>query len=245
MLKENIIRCFNAGAKTYHASADIQLIAAKKLVDSLPEFPVHTILEIGCGTGILSEFLLKKFPQATILLTDIAPEMIKITRQRFANHANVQVVCMDGEQLSLSSTYDLIISGTTLHWFTQLSSSLQNFIEKLTPTGCLAFSLLGTDTLQEWKELCATKNIIPGTPVFPSLTQLKAQFPEIGFLVENCNQAYPDVFTFLRTLKKIGATATTSGYLPLTVGQLRNILRANTSQFNINYEIIYGQYKKR
>ncbi len=52
----------------------------KRLPFSLPPFP--EILEIGCGTGIVSFALLERFPNAHIVATDIDPKMLLVASKR-------------------------------------------------------------------------------------------------------------------------------------------------------------------
>ena len=41
------------------------------------------VLDLGAGTGILSQFLLEKYPNAEIVLIDLAEEMLKEAEKRF------------------------------------------------------------------------------------------------------------------------------------------------------------------
>jgi len=47
------------------------------------------ILDIGAGTGLMSAYLLDKFPQAHLTLVDIAENMLDLARQRFAGRENM------------------------------------------------------------------------------------------------------------------------------------------------------------
>jgi tRNA (cmo5U34)-methyltransferase len=47
------------------------------------------VLDLGAGTGVLSQFIAAKFPRAKILLADIAPEMLKLAQERFAREQGV------------------------------------------------------------------------------------------------------------------------------------------------------------
>jgi malonyl-CoA O-methyltransferase len=47
---------------------------------ALGQYP--RVLEIGCGTGFLSEALLARLPAASLTATDIAPAMLERARQR-------------------------------------------------------------------------------------------------------------------------------------------------------------------
>ena len=42
------------------------------------------ILDVGAGTGLLSAFLLEKFPDARLTLMDISENMLEMAKKRFA-----------------------------------------------------------------------------------------------------------------------------------------------------------------
>ncbi len=56
---------------------------AAGLIPFPPERPFE-VLDLGAGTGVLSQFIAANFPHAKILLADIAPEMLKLAQERFA-----------------------------------------------------------------------------------------------------------------------------------------------------------------
>jgi malonyl-CoA O-methyltransferase len=241
MTKQKIIKCFNSGAKTYDVAADIQVHAAKELSRYL-DLPAKNIVEIGCGTGLFSQELIRKFPGQNILLMDIAPEMIKVTREKFSSYPNVTFACRDGESASLavkSGQPDLIVSNMTLHWFTDLYQGIKNIIDQLASGGQFIFALLGENTLKEWRKLYPAPTL-----VFPKHELLRNYFPEMKIHVESQLQSYSNARAFLKTLKNIGGTATHFSNQALTSGNLRSILRDADSSFDVTYEVIYGQYKK-
>lgn len=242
--KRKIINRFNAAVETYELAADIQVICAKKLSELLPAVSANKILEIGCGTGLLSQYVIKQFPEANICLSDIASEMVGAVQQRFAHYNKVQTICMDGEALSLSPTYDLIVSATTLHWFSDLPRSLQNITDKLQPGGQFIFSVLGDRTLTEWKKACAGYQVMHGAPHFPSAQLLMDSLPGLKLTTETHSEEYANAHAFLKTLKKIGATATRPGYSVLPIAALRSLLRDLDTPFKVTYEVICGVYQK-
>src|SRR6185437_5823582 len=92
------------------------------------------ILEIGCGTGSLSERLAEAFPGSDLLLTDIAPSMLHRCRSRLGEGHRYQV--LDGERPEdLAGHFDLIASSLALQWFTDLRGGLQRLSGLLAPGG--------------------------------------------------------------------------------------------------------------
>lgn len=52
----------------------------------------RTILDLGCGTGLLSEKLVEWYPEASLTLVDANPSMIARARERLGHHEAVAIV---------------------------------------------------------------------------------------------------------------------------------------------------------
>ena len=80
-------------------------------------------LEIGCGTGITTQYLLHSRPDLKILAVDNAPAMLAQARQHLAQPlAEGRLEIREHDALSAlqgwaSNTFDLVASGYTLHNF--------------------------------------------------------------------------------------------------------------------------------
>lgn len=243
-MKERILQCFNKGAETYDSAAIVQMQVAERLATRLPRNSAQTILEIGCGTGYFSQRLTDRYPEASFFLTDIAPAMVSVCKNRFSS-PKIKIACIDGESLALPDQFDLITSNMTLHWFTDIKKSFEKIIERVSSAGGqFVFAMLGEHSLIEWREICENNHLQIPTPLFPSQEKLKEYFPEIKIESEIFQQPYQNVYEFLRSLKNLGATATRTDYLPLSAGKLRQLMRRFDQQINISYEILYGSYKK-
>lgn len=74
--------------------------------------PNAEILEIGCGPGNITKYLLKRHNDFNIFGIDLAPNMIELAR---LNNPNAQFEVMDAREIStLNRTYDSIICGFCL-----------------------------------------------------------------------------------------------------------------------------------
>jgi tRNA (cmo5U34)-methyltransferase len=78
------------------------------------------VLDLGAGTGVLSQFIAAKFPHAKILLADIAPEMLKLARERFARagrevDSRLRYLLLDHGQDPIPGRFDAIVSGLSIH----------------------------------------------------------------------------------------------------------------------------------
>ena len=76
------------------------------------------ILDIGAGTGLLTNFLMTKFPQASYTLIDISEEMLNVAKQRFQHLSNVSYVTADYKDFLEPDSYDIIVSALSIHHLT-------------------------------------------------------------------------------------------------------------------------------
>jgi malonyl-CoA O-methyltransferase len=164
----NIRRQFNRSANSYDAHAQVQRIMSDRLADSFIRWENKgnvaglSILEIGCGTGTLTEVLVNQWPSASITALDIAPEMIKLAEQRVfsaeANligeftsdrlrflHADVEMWAQDAPMAS----FDLIVSNACFQWLSNPRQTLGHLLRLLRPGGLLKFTTFGPDTFCE------------------------------------------------------------------------------------------------
>jgi tRNA (cmo5U34)-methyltransferase len=87
------------------------------LVDSIP-FERNArlrALDLGCGTGTVSDRVLENFPNAQITCLDLAENMIAIARAKLARHSQVRYVVADFQSFDIDGKYDAVVSSLALH----------------------------------------------------------------------------------------------------------------------------------
>jgi tRNA (cmo5U34)-methyltransferase len=77
--------------------------------------PSPEILDLGAGTGLLSDFVLQKYPDARLTLVDISEKMLETAKKRFSQNLNVEIICQDFTTYSSEKTYDSVISSLAIH----------------------------------------------------------------------------------------------------------------------------------
>jgi tRNA (cmo5U34)-methyltransferase len=73
------------------------------------------VLDLGCGTGTVTEAVLTAFPTACVTCVDIAAPMIAIARAKLAGFERVAYVVGDFNALELDGPYDAVVSSLALH----------------------------------------------------------------------------------------------------------------------------------
>jgi tRNA (cmo5U34)-methyltransferase len=73
------------------------------------------VLDLGAGTGLLSQFVRQWYPSAHIVLADLSEPMIAKARVRFAGDSNVTFEVTDYTTAPIDGTYDSIVSALSIH----------------------------------------------------------------------------------------------------------------------------------
>ena len=102
-------------ARTYdRSSAPQQAWGADVLARLAGIAPDATVLDVGCGTGRVTEALLELVPRGRVLAIDASADMVQLARRRLGDRA--QVWREDVLELDLEDSLDAIVSTATLHW---------------------------------------------------------------------------------------------------------------------------------
>lgn len=250
-MKQRIQQSFNSSAQTYDSAACLQRDVARRVIEKLNSPSAKNILEIGCGTGLLSKELIYHFPTSHILFTDIAPAMLIKCRQKLTHYllqnksryklsGDLEFICCDAENLLLDKKFDLIISSMVMHWFTDIGMAIKKLCQLLTPNGKLIFAIPGESSLMEIKQIFYRENTRIPILTFPSMSSLSECFPKLDFSSEIIKKNHTNLLDFFHSLKKLGAT--TTQHPVLSTGQLRRLLRKYNQNIDLSYEIIYGEW---
>ncbi len=80
------------------------------LLDALPEEVAGSVLDMGCGWGIIGVAIGKHWPATVITMADINQRACDLSRKNAqANGVKAQVIESDGYEKILGNTYDLIL----------------------------------------------------------------------------------------------------------------------------------------
>jgi len=129
-------------------------------IDRLPK-PSPSILEIACGPGNITRYLLDRLPDARILGTDLAPAMIDLARM---NCPTASFEVMDCRNLSsLKQRFDSVIAGFCLPYLNPAEAAelFSNISQLLNEGGLLYLS-----TIEGEREKSGMKKGSTGDEVF-------------------------------------------------------------------------------
>ena len=116
---------------------------ADRLIDSLAadaDFDGH-LLDIGGGSGLVTERLLKRYPQAQITLIDPAEQMCALAKNRFGDRIRVETLA--GDQVgSLGLSADGAVCSAAFHLMDE-QTTMPSIAAALKPGSVFAFNLWG------------------------------------------------------------------------------------------------------
>ncbi len=252
-LKRKIRQSFSAAADSYDQMARLQQQVAQDLLRcyGLPA-QNQSVLDVGCGTGFLTEKLAGVQSLNQLVALDIALPMLQKTCARPALRGCYRV-CADAENLPFNaSAFDAIYSSLALQWCQSLTNALKSFRRTLKPGGKLFFSTFGPQSLQELKTAWQSVDDQPHVNEFLSIDEVRqalkwAGFGQIDLRRRLYAMDYPDVWALMRELKAIGAHHVNSapGQLLVTRKSMEKMIEAYPKQpsggIQASYDIIFVQ----
>jgi ubiquinone/menaquinone biosynthesis C-methylase UbiE len=143
------------GRQTKIGSMIIYAPFARKIVQSLATLEEGaTIVELGCGPGLLAIELHKLWPRVRIIGVDPSSEMLKIARENTdkAGMPDLEARLGAAEEIPLpSSSADLVVSQYSFHEWEDPQKGLREVFRILKPGGSLIISDYNRAWLSPWK----------------------------------------------------------------------------------------------
>ena len=94
-------------------------------------------IDAGCGTGRVTELLLAKLPEGSVLAIDGSRAMVEAARRRFAGEPRVRVRRQELLSLDVEERVDPIFSTATFHLIWNHDRLFENLARALKPGGSL------------------------------------------------------------------------------------------------------------
>jgi trans-aconitate 2-methyltransferase len=101
-------------AETYDAISDPQFSWGMEVLKRLELRGDESVIDAGCGSGRVTEELLKRLPEGKMLAVDASAAMVEKARERLGDRAGYLVA--DLAELEVDERVDLVFSTATFHW---------------------------------------------------------------------------------------------------------------------------------
>lgn len=230
---------FSAQASSYERYAYVQKKAAVLLdmwLCGLSMPAPATIAEIGCGTGLFTRLLRRRYPRAHLTASDIAPDMVAYCRGLLGSSPSLQYAVCDGRIARFAPSPDWIVSAMCMQWMDPLMPVLRHHLQAC---GMLAFSVVLDGSFQPWRTAHRKAGQAPGLRALPDYRTLVRDCYEAGAARVHAHrftltQTHPNGMHFAAGLRAIGASCPQPGHRP---GNLKPVLRQLSGEVEMNYEI--------
>lgn len=241
-------RRFSDAARDYDHHARVQKHSAQHLCQWLDQmlpanFNPKACVDVGSGTGFLTEYLLNKFPESAVHAVDLAQGMLtELTRKYPTERLHTHL--LNGEELAVEHlwipNHSLLISGMCAQWFGNIEEAIRRW---LSVSNTVAFSVLLDGSFQAWEVAHEDTGQTSGLRPLPRDDDLqdimKALVAEgiaasTAHHTKNFLDHHPDGLSFARSLRAIGADQPRINHTPVN---LRKVISALGEACTMNYHI--------
>lgn len=140
-------------AETYDSVSDPQFQWGMEVLERLQLRGDEAALDAGCGSGRVSEQLLARLPEGSLLAVDGSEGMITKARERLGDRASYLVA--DLAELEVDEPVDLVFSTATFHWLPDHDRLFARLRAALKPGGRLVAQCGGAGNVARHTEAIA------------------------------------------------------------------------------------------
>lgn len=233
------IRRFNAAAHSYDSASDLQRMAADELIrfaDEMLDFP-RDILDVGCGTGLVSRAAQARYPAARLFGLDAAPDMLAEAARQMPG---LGLYLGDAVSITMARKFDAIFSSMLLHWLPEPLTAIKRWRGWLKPRGRLFVAVPLQGSFSEWRKLCYTQNVADGLWAFPS-----AGFADAAACrseTKTFHLTYASATAFAKTLKRTGAHTPHTGHMPTPTPTMRHLLVNAPRPMDVSVQVAFLEF---
>lgn len=149
---------FNLISKEYDCKRKKFIPCYKDFYDSTTKFIAsnikypNSIIDLGAGTGLLTSFWYKYFPNSEYLLVDIANDMLEIAKKRFLGIQAITFDSLNYINCLPDKVFDVAISALSIHHLNEKEKELffNNLYHSIVPNGVFV----------NYDQFCAENKII-------------------------------------------------------------------------------------
>ena len=157
--RKALLRAQERAAPGYVRHARVPDLVAERLLDRLDGLNLapHRVLDVGCGPGLQSRALARRFPKARVVALDLSLAMLREAgRARGWPRRRFDRLRGDAAALPIAeSSIDLLYCNLSLHGCEDLAVAFNGFRRVLRPEGLLLLAHPGLDTWRELRQAAA------------------------------------------------------------------------------------------
>jgi trans-aconitate 2-methyltransferase len=126
-------------SKSYHRVSTPHVSWGKKVLARLSLRGDESVLDAGCGTGLLTADLLELLPRGTVVCVDLSDNMLTTARAHLADAAGNRVAFLKAavQDLPFAGAFDGVFSNATFHWVLDHDRLFRSIFQALRSGGWL------------------------------------------------------------------------------------------------------------
>ncbi len=215
LIDQKIRKAFSDSALQYEALTGLQYEIGCDLIKMiLSQENCEYILDVGMGTGRLTNRLQWMFPESKVIGIDFASGMIRVARQKYEFIKIVQADCL--HLPFKKEIFDIVFSNLLYQWVKPLDLAFKENYAVLKKNGIFCFTMFGRRTLKEMFNSLENSLSREETPKYsslkrlPDLQSIENEVTNAGFQILESQEEiikvhFEDLFMLLKWLKNIGA----------------------------------------
>lgn len=137
--------------KKYEKSSQCQREWGTKLAEELNLKGNETILDLGCGNGVITKELAERVPQGRVVGVDSSPSMLEAAKAHKTQ--NMELKLLDINEMVFEAEFDVLFSNAALHWVLDHERLLKKIYSALKPNGFLRAQFGGAGNVSNFIEV--------------------------------------------------------------------------------------------
>jgi trans-aconitate 2-methyltransferase len=203
--------------KKYERASLCQREWGTELVEDLPLNGNESILDLGCGNGVITRALAERVPQGRVVGVDSSPSMLEAARAH--RTANMTLKLLDITEMTFDADFDVVFSNAALHWALDHEKLLTKIYRALKPGGFVRAQFGAADNIFNLSEVLREVMRLPMyVPYFknfrwpwymPSAEEYEALLSRTDFRTyrvwgENKDRYFSDEESLIRMVEEMG-----------------------------------------
>jgi ubiquinone/menaquinone biosynthesis C-methylase UbiE len=164
--------------------------------------PATRVVDVGCGTGILTSRLRTELDAAVVAGCDFSFGMLEQAAERTRS-----IAWMQGDALRLplrAASADAIVCTEAFHWFPDHDAALHEFLRVLVPGGRLLVALVNVRAGATSRVAAASSQVL-GTPAYwPTRDEMRQRVEAAGFEVRSQRRVVRIAGLLIPTVMTVG-----------------------------------------
>ncbi len=236
---KTIKKNFQKSFEKYNANAIVQRVMAEKLSGFVVGKNFDSILEIGAGTGFLTEFLVKNITFENYYANDLVEKSESFVKKYVEN---VKFLGGDFKRLKLNKKFDLIASNAVFQWFEKVDTVFEICKKNMNPDSEILFSTFSPENYKEIKSVSGlTLNYLTEDEL---KTSLEKYFEIIKFEKFKETMSFDNPLKILAHMKNTGVNSLSK--TPWSIKDIKNFCNRYQEMYpgldlTYSYFLIYAR----